>query len=293
MGGTEIPGEPPLTCSSCGGEATWDGEYQVCPNTSGCPAQTAGRLKRWVKEHDLLGWGEGLIERLVEDGLASSVPDLYRLTKEQLSGVERMGDKSAQKVLTTLWSKTEFTVEEMLGALSIPLCGKDTVQMVTQGGYGSIAEMRGLTTAALMGIPGLGPVKARALHTWLASESAVIEELEELGVRIKTRRTGSLTGMTLCFTGASKLPRGRLIEIAEAAGGTVKSSVVKNLSFLVMADANSDSTKARAARKNGTKCLSEEDFLSLAGHDPMSEEMLGGPPVEMPPMGDSSIVDEV
>jgi DNA ligase (NAD+) len=114
-------------------------------------------------------------------------------------------------------------------------------------------------------VPGLGPVKSRALlavGVTSVGEPAV-HDLLNAGVKIKERTVGVLTGLTFCFTGASKMKRDDLIALVAEHGGTVKSSVTKGLSYLVMADANSTTTKAQAARKNGTKCLSEDDFLKM------------------------------
>lgn len=263
--GTTFP--PPSHCGSCGASVIEDGEYYVCPNTAECPAQAVGRLKRFTKCHDMLGWGDTLLEKLVDTGLAKSVPDLYRLSEEQLGSIDRMGSKSAQKVLKTLWAKNPLPIEDLLGSLSIPLCGKDTIQMLTQAGIDTLSKMRAASAMDIGKVSGIGPVKAQSLFDWFQKDAEIIEELAGLGVAVKDRAVGSLTGKTFCFTGSSKLPRNKLVDIAEASGAIVKGSVTKNLSFLVMADPNLDTTKARAARKNGTQCISEEAFLTLAGYD--------------------------
>lgn len=285
--------QPPAVCPRCGGETAFQGEHLSCLNTAGCPAQAVGRLIRYVKCHDLLGWGDGLIERLVESGLVKSVPDLYRLDKEQLAAVERMGTKSADKVLKTLWAKVALPIEDLLGSLSIPLCGKDTFQMLTDAGLDTFEKMCAASQEQLRAIPGLGPVKVKVLHGWFATNAGIVAELASLGVHIKPKRAGNLTGMFFCFTGASKLPRPKLTQIAESAGATVKGSVTKNLTYLVMDDPNSGTTKARAARKNGTKCISEEEFLKLANYDPSADAA----PVRVGGVsdgdGDASVVDEV
>jgi len=83
------------------------------------------------------------------------------------------------------------------------------------------------------------------------------------GVKIKAKIVGTLTGKSICFTGAMKNKRPVLEKMASEAGGDVKSSVGKGLTYLVIADPNSTSSKAVAARKLGTKLISEDDFLEL------------------------------
>jgi DNA ligase (NAD+) len=285
---------PPTVCTSCGASVVQDGDFYLCPNTAECPAQAVGRVKRYVKSHNMLGWGEGLIERLVDTGLVKTVADLYRLTEEQLANIERMGLKSAKSVRATLWEKNPITIEDLLGSLSIPICGKDTIQLLTDAGLNTIAKMRAATTTDLIAIRGLGPVKAAELYGWFQKDSGIVDELDTLGVHIAERIVGGLTGKTFCFTGSSRIPRDKLTEIAEAAGAIVKNSVTKKLTYLVMANPTSNTTKAQAARKNGTQCIDEETFLKLAGYD-ASKETPAAPAVIGidSPDGDVSLVDEV
>lgn len=295
--GTTYP--EPTHCESCGGAVVVEGEYYVCPHIGSCPAQSAGRIKRYVQALDIKEWGETLVERLLSSGLVKGIPDLYRLTADQIASIERMGKRSAAAVLKSLWARNPIPIEQLLGALSIPLCAASTIEMVTSTGIDTFDALLAASKEQLQAVPGLGPVKAEALHKWLRESSGVVVELLGAGVQIKQKVKGALSGMTFCFTGASKRPRPELQEIVVACGGVVKSSVVKNLSYLVMADANSTTTKAQAARKNGTKTISEEDFLRMAGIDPDADTSTGSetPAEEVDPDLDAltniSIVDEV
>ncbi len=256
--------EPPQSCPSCGAPTEWEGEYLVCPNTALCPAQTVGRIKRYVKSLDIKEWGDVLIEKLVELGHVKTVADLYRLTESQLANIDRMGPRSAQKVLKTLTAKNPIALEALIGSLSIPLCATSTIKLVIDAGYDSWEKMQKLTMYALESIDGFGPVKAKSFADWLATiGSQLVPELLTVGVQVKERVKGNLTGKSFCFTGSSKVPRAELEAMVVNAGGEVKGSVTKKLTYLVMADANSTTTKAMAARKNGTKTISEEDFLKM------------------------------
>jgi DNA ligase (NAD+) len=91
------------------------------------------------------------------------------------------------------------------------------------------------------------------------------EWVRTCGVPLKERVRGNLTGKSFCFTGKTKTKRGTLEDMVRGAGGTVKGSAGKGLTYLVMADPSSGSTKAQAAKKNGTETISEEDFLKMVG----------------------------
>jgi DNA ligase (NAD+) len=253
----------PRTCPSCGSETQMDGEYLVCPNTAGCPAQAVGRIKRYVTVLDVKEWGDTLLEKLVNGGLVQDVSDLYRLTEAQLADVDRMGKKSAEKVMKTLWDKNPIPLESLLGALSIPLCGPTMIKIAMDAGYDTIPKLKAANIEELSSIEGFGPVKAQTLWIWLRDNSGIVDKLVMLGVKIKAKVHGNLNGKSFCFTGASSRPRTELENLVKAAGGDVKSSVGKKLTYLVMADANSTSSKAQAARKNGTVCLSEADFMKM------------------------------
>lgn len=256
----------PVTCPVCGHDLVPDGEYLVCYNTSECPAQAVGRIKRYLTGLDVKEWGETLIERLVEAKLVKSPADLYSLTKEQLSGLDRMADKSAENVLRTLQAKREVPLDVLLGSLSIPLIGSSTIRLLMDAGFDSWGKIFSMTVDEMEAIPGLGPAKTRAMWQWNHNiGKGLVQDLLTAGVTIKVPVKGSLTGLSFCFTGKSVRKRSELVAMVVENGGTVKDSVGKGLTYLVMADPASGSTKAKAAAKNGTHCISEEDFLKTVG----------------------------
>ena len=259
--GTGTVAQPPTNCPSCGAGVVQDGEYHVCPNHEGCSAQVVGRVAQWIASLNILEWGDVLLEKLVSTGLVKSIPDLYRLTEDQVAGLDRMGPKVAQKVIGLLHEKKELPLEVFLGSLSIPNVATSTVKMAMDAGYDDIQKLRGASLEQLGEVSGLGPIKASTLHKWLKEQGGVVEELAAVGVTIKAKVQGKLTGLTFCFTGSMKHKRPELEAMVTANGGEVKSSVTKKLKYLVLADTST--TKAAAARKNGTKCLTEDEFLGL------------------------------
>lgn len=261
--GTGTVAPPPHACASCGATPVQDGEYYVCPNREGCQAQVIGRLSAWIKELNVLDFGDVLLEKLVSAGKVKNVPDLYRLTVEDIASLERLGEKTATKVLANLHKKSPLALEQFLGGLSIPGIATSTVRVIVDAGHDTLDKIRTLCGGTgLAGIKGIGPVKADSLAKWLKANAALVDDLASV-VPIKEPIRGKLTGMFFCFTGASKRPRPELEEFVISNGGTVKSSVTKNLTYLVMADPNLATTKAQAAKKNGTKCISEEEFLAM------------------------------
>lgn len=264
--GTGSVAQPPDKCPSCGGKTEFVGEHLMCMNVGECPAQTEGRIKRYVKALGILDWGDILIEKLVSKGLVKTVADLYKLGEEDLASLERMGKRSAQNVRKTLWAKNPIPLEDLVGALSIRLCATSTIKLAVDAGYDTLEKLKGVTAAQLQAIEGFGPERSEALVAWFKKYPTAVEDIQAAGVNIKHRIKGNLTGKSFCFTGTSKLPRAELEEMVRGAGGEVKSTVSKKLTYLVTPGGNWTSTKVQAAKKNGTHCVSEEDFLKMVGH---------------------------
>lgn len=253
----------PSHCPECQAPTEWNGEYLVCPNTAECPAQVEGRMRRWVKELGILEWGDKLIERVVEEGLATTVAGLYRLTEESLAALDRMGPSSARKARQQLWSVVPLPLESFLGALGIPLCASSTLELIVGAGFDSLEALSAASVQDLEGIAGVGPKRARSLVGWLARNQELLRDMLSAGLSIKPPTRGRLTGLSFCFTGKMTEKRPVLEKLVKDAGGQVKKSVGKGLTYLVTADPASASGKALAAREHGTQCITEAAFLEM------------------------------
>jgi DNA ligase (NAD+) len=254
--------QPPKTCPVCGHELVRQGKYIVCPNKSTCPAQAEGRIKQWIAEQGILEWGGTLVKKVVTSGLVKNVPDLYRLTHTQLAGLERMGPRSAEVAMNNLDPSREVPLERFLGGLSIPNAATSTIRVIMDAGYDTLDKIRAMTVNDLMKIDGIGQVKAESLFYWLKGNGALLDDLLTV-IKVKGKIQGAFTGKSVCFTGTMVHKRAELEAMVVNAGGVVKGNVGKGLTFLVISDPNSTSSKAVAARKHGTRCISEDEFLAM------------------------------
>ncbi len=261
--GTASVAQPPKECPSCGAPTSFVGEHLMCTNSSDCPAQTEGRIKRYVKSLNVLEWGDILIEKLVAKGLVKNIADLYRLKEEDLAALDRMGSKSAQNALATLWAKNPIPIEDLLGSMSIRLCATSTIKLAVDAGHDTFERLRQVTPAQLQTIEGFGPERSEAFVDWFKKNGQLMDDILELGIKIKHRIKGNLTGKSFCFTGTSSRPRAELEDLVRAAGGEVKDTVSKKLTYLVIPGPGWTSTKVQAAKKNGTHCISEGDFIQM------------------------------
>lgn len=263
---TETVFQPPTNCPTCNGMVLMVGENLQCINTDTCPAQIIGRFKNWINALNIMEWGEKLLVKLVDQELIEKIPDLYKLSVKDLSSLERMGEKSAQKCYDTLWSHNPISLDVFLGGLSIPMVGISTVQLIINAGLDSFEKIISCTENDFLKIKGLGQTKAKSLYNGLRRNHNLIEELFNLGIRISESKSvseGILSEKIFCITGPTFLKRDELAKIIIAKGGIYKNNITKDCTHLIVADTSKISKKINDALKLGIEIISEEQFQKL------------------------------
>jgi DNA ligase (NAD+) len=253
----------PEHCPACNTKTIRVGEYIRCPNKQTCPPQVIGRLNKWIGELGILEWGESILTKLINSGKVKDIADIYRLKAEDITSLDRMGDKGAAALLKELDKYRAVTLENFVGGLCIDGVATSTVKSVIDQGHDSLDKLYALTQRQLESVPGFGEKRASALFLGLKENKSRIDDMLSAGVTIKEKIKGKLTGRKVCFTGTMETPRKQLQNMVVAAGGEVDKSVGKATTYLVTSNANSESSKAQAARKLGSKIISEEDFLNM------------------------------
>jgi DNA ligase (NAD+) len=254
--------KPPTKCSICKSTLERIGEYIACRNKK-CTALVEGRIENWIDALGVLDWGDKLIAQLVEAKLVNEPADLYKLKPPQIASLERRGMIIAQKVLDNL-NAAQLSLPKFLAALGIENFGLQTAKTICNAGFDSLEKVQKATLAELSALPGVGPSKGKAVFEGLKERKAEIARLVAAGVVPVARSAGGpLAGKTFCFTGALARPRKELEQLVEERGGTLLAGVTKELMFLVMADPSSGSSKAEKAKKYGTQCLDEAQFMAM------------------------------
>lgn len=260
----------PTTCPICSAPVSMNGENLQCTDTSNCPAQLLGRIKNWINTLNVLEWGDKLITRLVESSLVSDVSDLYCLSVEKLSQIERMGNTSAQKCYDELWSHSTVPLQVFIAGLSIPMVGVSTVEMVMKSGIDTLEKLLEVRYEDFLKIKGLGPIKAKSFYNGLRQNKELIQKLLDLGLKMENNSTshnqitdGVLNGYAVCITGSTTIKRNDLAKLINSNGGVFKSSVSKDCTHLVVADPSKKSKKMDDAVKLGVKVISENELLEL------------------------------
>ena len=212
--------------------------------------------------------GEKLIQQLFDKERVRHLADLYTLTTEELSLYDRMGELSAAKVLRHIMAPRELSLAAFIAGFDFEGVGELIMEKVVQAGFNTLEKLRAASVEELAAVYGLGEITARTIYDELMECAAEIDGVLARGVISVApppdEGTLKLKGYSFCFTGElTTMKRSEAEEKVRAAGGSAKSSVVKDLSFLVTNDGESGSTKNRKARSLGIPIINEEQFLAM------------------------------
>ncbi len=267
------PFEMPTRCPVCLGEVVRDAEQAAtrCVNAS-CPAQLEGWLRHYCsrKAVDVEGFGESLLHQLVARGLVRDPADLYRLTVEDLLGLERMGPTLAEKLLRNLQASKSRPLQRLLVGLGIRHVGEHVAQVLTSR-YPSLEDLASASQEDLATLHEIGPEIGASVAGYFADPANldVLERLRMAGVRTtqdpqapSAPRLPHLEGKTFVLTGTlSGMTREEASARLKAAGARVASSVSKKTSFLV---AGSEAgSKLLKAQELGIPVIGEEELEAL------------------------------
>jgi len=264
--------EIPTHCSLCSAELIDEGTRLYCPNPA-CPGKAYHRLEKWLSVIDIKDLGSALLKRLFDSGKVTRIPDLYRLSVQDLLAFERMGEKSAQKIIRNVHARNEVSLSDFIAGFDIEGIGVLMADKLIAAGIDTLDKLFAASPSDFEKIDGFAEITARSLYEGLRVVEKDMRELAEQGyVRIlpAARSSGEeaagVAGKSFCFTGElESIKRSEAEKLVRAAGGTVKSSVTKDLDYLVTNDPTSGSEKNRKAQEFSIPVIDETQFLALLG----------------------------
>ena len=262
----------PTVCPECGSAVKKGIDEAVARCTGGlyCPAQRKQALLHFAARRamDIEGLGDKLVDQLVDAGLVHSPADLYGLSAETLSGLERMGEKSAQNLAAAIQQSRETTLARFIFALGIRNVGEATARDLARH-FGQLDALLAADGEALQRVPDVGPVVAASIAAFLgeAHNREIIERLRAAGVTWpagEANGAGSriFAGKTLVLTGTlPTLKRDDAKALIEVAGGKVAGSVSKKTDYVVAGE--EAGSKLEKALELGVPVIDEPELLKL------------------------------
>ena len=267
-------------CPECGTELVkYEGEARhYCPNQSHCPPQIVGRIVHFIsrKAMDIEGLGDETVQLLYDNGLVHNVADLYELRKEDLVGLPRLGEKSADNILRNIELSKQVSFHRVLFAVGIRFVGETTAKNLARQ-FKDIDALIDAAPEALIDAEEVGEKIAQSIQEYFADDEnmRIIDRLRANGLQFRAQEqegeTDRLAGLNFVISGTfAKHSRDQLKELIERHGGKNLSGVSANVDYLLAGQTIGPAKLAKAS-KLGIKQIGEDDFMRMLDENPTTE----------------------
>lgn len=261
-------------CPECGTPLVrFEGEAaHYCPNDAACPPQIKGKIEHFISRKAMAidGLGPETVDLFYQIGLVHNVADLYTLKALDIRGLDRMGDKSAIKIIHGIADSKQVPFERVLFALGIRFVGETAAKKLAKA-FGNIEALEVATKEQLMAVDEIGEKIAQSVLTYFAlpANRELITRLKEAGLRMERQedeegeQSGKLAGLSIVISGVfSHHSREEYKDMIEKHGGKNVGSISSKTSF-ILAGENMGPAKLEKAQKLGIKIINEDDFLQM------------------------------
>lgn len=258
-------------CPECGSKLVrYEGEAaHYCPNDTDCPPQIKGKIEHFIsrKAMNIDGMGPETVDLFYRLGLVSSPADLYTLTTDQIKGLERMGEKSAENIVAGIQASKEVPFERVIFALGIRFVGETVAKKIARS-FASIEELEQATVETLIQVEEIGEKIAQSIVNYFSEEKNIqlVSRLKEAGLQFTRSEeheqvSDTLKGLSIVISGVfTHHSRDEYKEMIEKNGGKNVGSISAKTSFILAGD-NMGPSKLEKAKKLGIRIVSEEEFL--------------------------------
>ena len=262
----------PLVCEVCGSKLVDEGSRLYCPNKK-CSKRILHQLLKFQQVVDIRDLGETLITQLFNDKVLQSISDIYKLTVESLTpyflneeSIEaEKRSLGAEKVYKSIQAHRNIKLSTFLAGFDIDDFGETTAEKLISAGFNTLEKMLSASKDEIANVYGFASIMAHTIKEGLTENAEEMQSLVNSGViSLQSALDGKLSGKSFCFTGElTTMKRADAEQLVKKNGGSIKSSVTKDLSYLVTNDTTSGSSKNQKAAKLGIPVINEKDFLEL------------------------------
>ena len=262
----------PQVCSVCGTKLIDEGARLYCPNKL-CEKRVLHQIYKWVDVVDIRDFGQTLIQKLFNDKKLTSISDIYALTVDELtpyflneeSREKEKDSLGAKKVYESIQAHRKMSLPVFVAGFDIEGLGETMIQKLVDSGFNTLQKLLDSTQEEISSVYGFADITARIFVEGLAENREEMLALTNNSIiELENPSEGALSGKSFCFTGELRtLKRADAENMVKKLGGTCKSSVTKDLSYLVTNDTTSGSSKNVKAAKLGIPIINEEEFLAM------------------------------
>lgn len=262
------------TCPECGSKLIrYEGEAaHYCPNETACPPQIKGKIEHFISRRamDIDGLGPETVDMFFRLGLIGNPADLYNLTADDIKGLDRMGEKSADNIIKGIAQSKEVPFERVIFALGIRFVGETVAKKIAKT-FKDIEELEEASLERLVSIDEIGEKIAQSILNYFSNPSnrELVRRLKEAGLQLHRTEedlsgyTDKLAGMSIVISGVfAHHSRDEYKDLIEKNGGKNSGSISSKTSFILAGD-NMGPAKLEKAQKLGIRIMNEEEFLEL------------------------------
>ena len=269
--GSEVQFALPETCPICDSPVLRENEQDVairCSNPH-CAAKLIERLKHFVsrKAFDIDSLGEKVLEKMIEAGMVKGPQDIFRLSKEDISSLERLAEKSAANAIEAIQNAKDIELNRFIYALGIRHVGEKTARVLAEE-YKTLERFRTVTKSELEGVNDIGPIVGKSIIDFLESseEMRMVDDLIANGVKVQPFqadiKSEVFKGQVVVVTGVlNNLGRAEAEELIVAHGGKTSGSVSSKTTLLIVGE--NAGSKLKKAKELGIKIMEEEEFMEI------------------------------
>ncbi len=256
----------PKRCPVCASHITKDGAYYRCTNIN-CPKVLKESIKHFVsrKAMNIDGFGDKIVEQLVDKGIVKNVSDIYSLNRDILMGLDRVAERLAENLEANIQKSKGTTFAKFIYALGIRHVGEHVAKLLSKR-FNDLEKLKNAAKEELLSIDGIGEEIADSVISFFNEKKnlATIDKLMEYGVHfidIDSVVDSKIRNKSFLFTGTLSQPRNYYKDLVEKKGAIVRNSVSKQLDYLVVGD--NPGSKLKKAKELNVDIISEGELLSL------------------------------
>jgi DNA ligase (NAD+) len=256
----------PNECPSCGSKVVKEDVYYLCTGGLSCPAQMKESIKHFASKQamDIENLSDKTVELFYEEGLIKSIPDIYKLKKEDIEKLAGWKEKSAQNLIDGIKKSKETTFSRFIYALGIHHVGRHLADVLADN-FKDIEELKKAKKEELKDIKEIGPKVAESIYNFFHNKKNLnaIKELKKSGIKVKKSKVkGKLKGLTFLFTGSlDSFTRSEAKKAVEKEGAQAISSVSERADYLVIG--KNPGSKLEKAKKKNINIIKEKQFKKI------------------------------